>query len=158
MHLIPDLVALFPVEADIAGFVLDAVGFDNGRQGSGNAFENGLVAAFFLKFELFPALFNLAGCFGLGVSEDMRMAVDQLLAKAVAYIFDVERRFFFTDLGIEDNVQEQVAQFFFDVIVVIFHDGIAQLVSFFDCIRTKAFVRLFTVPRTFHTKLVQNVE
>ena len=25
----------------------------------------------------------------------------------------------------EDNVQEQVAQFFFDVIVVIFHDGIA---------------------------------
>ena len=55
----------------------------------------------------------------------MRMAVDQFLAKAVAHVFDVERRFFFTDLGIEDNVQEQVAQFFFDVIVVIFHDGIA---------------------------------
>ena len=43
----------------------------------------------------------------------MRMAVDQFLAKAVAHVFDVERRFFFTDLGIEDNVQEQVAQFFF---------------------------------------------
>ena len=51
----------------------------------------------------------------------MRMAVDQFLAKAVAHVFDVERRFFFTDLGIEDNVQEQVAQFFFDVIVVKAH-------------------------------------
>ena len=55
----------------------------------------------------------------------MRMAVDQFLAKAVADILDIESFFFLADLGVKDDVQEQVAQFFFDVIVVIFHDGIA---------------------------------
>ena len=32
VHLIPDLVALFPVETHVAGFVLDAVSFDYGRK------------------------------------------------------------------------------------------------------------------------------
>ena len=34
----------------------------------------------------------------------MRVAVDQFLAKTVAYGFDVERLLLFADLGVKDNV------------------------------------------------------
>ena len=45
---VPNLVALFPVEAYVARLILDAMGFNDRGQRSRDAFEYGFVTAFFL--------------------------------------------------------------------------------------------------------------
>ena len=109
MNFIPYLVALFPIETYVAGFILDTVGFYDRREGSWDAFQYGFVATFFFQFYLFPTLFYFLGRIGGCVTKYMRMAEDELLAKAVAYVFDVEGFFLLAYFCIEDDMQEQVA-------------------------------------------------
>ena len=115
-HFVPHLCTFFPIEADVAGFVLYAVGFDECRQCCGNAAQYRFVAVFFFGFKLFPILFDGFGGFGFHVAVDVRVAVDEFFDQCVAYVFDVEIARFAAHLGVEYDVQQHIAQLFFDVL------------------------------------------
>ena len=88
----------------------------------------------------------------------MRMAENQLIAQLVANIFDVKISCFRAYLSIESDVQQYVPQLFADFFLVIPHQGIAKFVSLFYGVGTQTFIRLFTVPGTFNTQFVENVQ
>ena len=85
---------------------------------------------------------------GNSVAKDVRVTVNQFLAKTVAYALDVEHLLLLSYLGVKNNMQQQISQLLLYLIIVVTNDGIAQLVCFFYCVGTKAFVGLLPVPRT----------
>ena len=86
------------------------------------------------------------------------MTVNQLLTQGIAHVGDVKFALLVTDFGIKDDVQQHVAQFLADFIVVLAHDSIGKFHGFLDGVGTQALVGLFAVPRALHAQLVQNVE
>jgi len=158
LHFVPYLFALFPVEADVADFVLNPVRLHQRGQRVGHAFQDSLISAFLLQLQFFPVLFYLASGLSLSLAKDMGMAIDELLAEAVAYVLDVERPLLLAYLGIEDDMQQEVSQLFLDVLIIFPHQGFAQFIRLLDGIRPQAFVRLLPVPRTFHSQFVKHVQ
>ena len=157
-HFVPDVFFLFPVEAHGARLILHAVGFDERGEAARDAGEHGLVAVFFLTFELLPVLDHLARRLGLHVAVDVGVPVDEFVAKHVADVGDVEVARFGADFGVEDDVQQQVAQFLGDVVHVVRQDGVGQFIGFFDGIGPQAVHRLFAVPRAFFAQIVHHVQ
>ena len=63
-HLIPYVFLLFPVEANVAGLILNAVSLDERGQRFRHAAQHSLVAMLFLLLDLLPGNFHI-GCFTL---------------------------------------------------------------------------------------------
>ena len=88
----------------------------------------------------------------------MWMSENQLIAEFVADIGDVEVSCLRAYLGVEDDVEEHVAELLADVILVILDDGISQLVGLLNRIGAQALVGLLTVPRALLPQVVHDVE
>ena len=86
------------------------------------------------------------------------MAIDQLLAEGVADVLDVVLAFLLADLGVKNDVEQQVAQLLFDLLGVIFEDGLAQFKGLLDGVCAEALARLHAVPRAFLPQVVHDVE
>ena len=82
---------------------------------------------------------------------DVRMAEDELIGRAVANVDNIEITLFFTDAGIEADVQQHVAQFLANFVFIVLHQGICQFKSFFNRVWAQAFVCLLLIPRTVLT-------
>jgi hypothetical protein len=103
-------------------------------------------------------VFHLAGAAGLRLAEDVRMAEDELVAKGVADVGNVKFLLLFANLGIEDDVEQDVAKLLLEVFVVARDDGGTEFVGFFDGVGAERFVGLLAVPRTLLAQLVEDVE
>ena len=88
----------------------------------------------------------------------MRMAEYELVAKLVSSPGSVELLLFRPDLGVEANVQQHVAQFLADVLLVVVHEGIAQLIGFFDGVGAQALVGLLAIPGAFDAQFIEHVQ
>ena len=64
-HLVPYVLFLFPIEADITRLVLNTVSLDERRQSFRHAAQHALVTVFLLQFDLFPILAYLTCRVGL---------------------------------------------------------------------------------------------
>ena len=107
-HLVPDLLATVPVEAYASGLVLNAIGLNERRQGFGHSAEHAFVASLLCDLQLFPVLENLVNrnlalldTLGLG-AENVGMAIDELVAKFVADIGNIEIACLAAYLGIDE--------------------------------------------------------
>jgi hypothetical protein len=89
------------------------------------------------------------------LSENMWVAKYQLVVERIGYVGDIKLILFVGNLGIEQNVEQHIAEFLFDIGGVIAGESLSELIDFFDCVRAQALVGLFGIPRTAHT---QNVE
>ena len=108
---------------------------------------------------MFPILFHFV-CVAVDVhfAENVGVAEDKFVVEGVGNVGNVEIAFLFADFGVEEDVEQQVAQFFADVHGIVVKEGVAEFVGFFDSVGTKRFVGLFTVPRTFHAEDVEGVD
>ena len=88
----------------------------------------------------------------------MRMTIYKLLAQTVAHISDIELPFFVAHLRIEHDVKQQVSQLFANFGMFVLQNSIAQLIHFLNRLRPQTLVGLFSVPRAFHPKFIQDVE
>ena len=86
----------------------------------------------------------------------MRMAVDQFLALPVNDRGDIEGAQLLPDLGIEDDVQEDIAQLLPDLRKVPVDDRVRQFIGLFNGQVAQRFQRLFLVPGTLSAKLVHD--
>ena len=88
----------------------------------------------------------------------MRVTENQLVAQLVANVSHIEGALLFANLRIEDNVEENITQFFANVQLVILQKGFAQFISFLNCVGTQRLICLFSVPRTLFAEVVHHVE
>ena len=84
----------------------------------------------------------------MNVAENMGVAAHHLFADAVGHFVKGEHFALFSQLGMEYHLQEEVAQFFFEVFVVRSVDGVDNFVTFFNEIFAEREVILFFIPGT----------
>lgn len=149
------------VHADAGGFLLQADGFDQRGQTGRHPVEDG--AASFVHLELLPA-FALVG---VGV-EDEGVAADEFVGDGVEDVGGREAAFFVGYLGVEEEVHEEVAEFFFEFGVERVggravgrvgeaEDGFAEFVGFLDGEVAQALDGLDAVPRALAAQDVEGV-
>ena len=85
---------------------------------------------------------------GDGRAEDVRMAVDHLLRDPLDDFDEVEAGLVRADLGIEDDLQQDVTQLFHDGRIVAGVDRFQKLVGLFERVGLDCFERLHAVPGT----------
>ena len=76
------------------------------------------------------------------------MTENQFLAEAITNVRNVKRFLLGADFGIETNVQQNVAQFFANFVVVLLDESVAEFIDFFNGVGTQALVGLLPVPGT----------
>jgi hypothetical protein len=123
-------------EAGFSGFLDEFFDAEEGGQVSGNAVEGGgafVACAGFLGFlDAVPLGPDGLGGAGLGGAEDVRVSADEFLVERAADVVEIESAAFLGQLGMEYDLEEEVAEFFGEQGVVAGFDGIEQFVDFFD--------------------------
>ncbi len=76
------------------------------------------------------------------VAEDMGVAELQFAGQRFNDVFDGEALRFAGQLGVEDYLKQEIAQFFFHVRIVFFADGLLQLLRLFKEVFEQGFVSL----------------
>ena len=99
-------------------------------------------------FDLLPVCPDLIDTLHFDIAEDMRMTADQFFRDVPRHLVKVEGAAFLGQLAVEDNLQEQIAEFVEHLVVVARFDGIHQFIDFLDGVESQRFMVLFAVPRT----------
>ena len=86
------------------------------------------------------------------------MTIDQFGVQGIADVGDVKRTFFLSDLGVEKDMEQNVAEFLTDIGVVFVYKGVAKLIDLLYGVRTQGFIGLFGIPGTFYTQNVERVD
>src|SRR5690606_6349306 len=94
-----------------------------------------------------PIPFHFLLILDIGITVDMGMSPDELLTQAIDDRRDVKSFFFRPNLGVENNVQQDIAKFFFNFNHILFQYGIRKLESLLDGQMTQTFNGLLAVPR-----------
>ena len=106
--------AVGPVESDRACLLRDSLRADQRGQTGGDA-ADGAARSFALRLALvgldpLPVLHHLAGAGNADVAEDVRVPPGQFFRDGVAHRREVELPLLARDAGLEDDLEEQVAQ------------------------------------------------
>ena len=158
VEFVEDAVDVVPVKADASGSTCELVALEKSGEGGGDAVQEGLgggrrnrrgqrLRETLLFFDDFPVAEDLGGVFGALLAEDVGVAANHFLVNFVDDVGDGEAAFFLCDLGVEENLEKQVAEFFAELGVVGGFEGVKDFVGFFNKIRAKSGVSLFAVPR-----------
>ncbi len=112
-----------------------------------DTFFGGALLAF-LHFQSFPVALDLGRGVSLHVSKHMRMTIDQLAGEPIENVIDGKRRLLFRHLGVEQNLQQEIAQFAREFGPVAVFDGFQDLVCLFQCVGLDGIKGLFAIPGT----------
>jgi hypothetical protein len=102
---------------------------------------------FFRLLDPLPVRPDLIDVLHLHIAEDVRMAANQLVRNVSRDLFEVERPAFEGELTMKNHLQQQIAQFLLNFMVVARFDGIHELIDFLDRVVTQRHVVLLAVPR-----------
>ena len=89
----------------------------------------------FLLFDPFPMLDDFFGIRGLGIAEDMRMTADQFFGEIPEDGGQFEAILVTSDLGIQDDLKQQISEFLLQHGVIIGIDCFEKFVSLFQRMR-----------------------
>ena len=102
----------------------------------------------FLALDDFPVGVHLADAADLHLAEHVRVPAAHLLADRPGGVLDVERAAFFGELAVEDDLEQEVAQFVAHLAVVAGVHRIKEFRAFLGKVFLQRGVRLLAVPRT----------
>ena len=146
LHLRPYILALLPVEARGGRLLAHAEGLHHGGQRAGHAAQRTALAVLLAQLQRFPILLYGVGRVGMDIAVDMRMAIDQLVAQGIDRRRIVEGTGLLTQLGIEYDMQQQVADLLLDPLQIVVQNGICQLIGLLDGIVSQRIESLLPVP------------
>ena len=135
-----------PVEADSGGFLLDVGRADEGGQGAGNILHDGGSGTLFLALDLFPLPEDGLGVACFGIAEDMRVTPDKFLAGVAGGIFKGEGTTFGGQIGVENDLKQNVAEFLAQIGIIGFGNGVDGFAGFLEESGAEGFVGLLAVP------------
>ena len=84
------------------------------------------------------------------------MAASHLFDDAARHVGEVETAFLAGDLGVEHDLEQQIAQLRFQFVPILAGDGIGNFVGFLDGVRHDGGVGLFPIPRTTVVGIAQS--
>jgi hypothetical protein len=90
----------------------------------------------------------LGGGFGFDVAEDVGVAANHFVVDFADDVVDGEAATFGGDLGVEEDLEEEVAEFFGEFGVVAGVESVEDFVGFFDEVGAEGGVGLLAVPGT----------
>ncbi len=144
----------FPIKAHLSGAPGQLVCLHERGEASGDAIEDrgnqlhwrgGFLLLF--RLQLRPVFQDLFGSVGFDRAENVRVPANHLVVDAGDYVRDVETSCFPGDIGVEEDLEEQVTEFFGQFFGVTLFDGIQDLVGLLDQEGLERVVGLFAVPR-----------
>ena len=97
-------------------------------------------------FDLLPVGPDLVDILDAHITEHMRMAADQFVGDVTRHLVEIERAAFAAQLAMEDDLQQQIAEFLGQFMIIARFDGIDQFVDFFDRMPAQRTMILFPVP------------
>jgi len=100
----------------------------------------------FLFFQEFPVAEDLGGGFCSDIAEDVGMATNHFVVDFADDVGDGEAAGFGGDLGVEENLEEEVAEFLGEFGVVARVEGVENFVGFLDEVGAEGGVGLFAIP------------
>lgn len=100
-----------------------------------------------LLLDDFPVTEDFGGVLGTLFAEDVGMAANHFFVDFADDVGDGEAALFLSDLGVKEDLEEEIAEFLGKFGVIRGIEGIEDFVGFFDKIRAKRGVSLFAVPR-----------
>ena len=105
-----------------------------------------LLGLAFLLFDLFPVAEDVGGGLGGGGAEDVGMAANHFRVDFADDVGDGEAFFFVSDLSVEEDLKEEIAEFLGELGVVSRVESVKDFVGFFDEIGAKSGVGLLAIP------------
>ncbi len=102
---------------------------------------------FLFGLDLRPQAFDLLRCQVTRVAKDMRMAPDQFLVDRLDDVAEIERALLLRHARVEDDLEQEIAELFAQVIEVAARDRVSDLVGFLDGVRRDGSEILLEVPR-----------
>ncbi len=134
---------IVPVEADLAGLLLQLERAGQGGQGDRHAGERtrslgrraaARLGAFglLLGLDAVPQAFDRLGRKPARLAEHMRMPADQLGGDGLDHVAEVERALLLRHAGVEHDLEQEVAQFVPQVDEIAARDRVGDLVGFLD--------------------------
>lgn len=100
-----------------------------------------------LGFDYFPVAEDFGGVFSALFTEDVGVAANHFFIDFADDVGDGEAAFFASNLGVKEDLEKEVAQFFSEFGVIGTFKCIEDLVRFFDEIGAESSVGLFAIPR-----------
>jgi hypothetical protein len=89
---------------------------------------------------------NRLGIIEIHVAENVGMTPDQLVIDAPGHVIEIEVAPLIGQLGMEDHLQQDIAQFLAHVLHIIAVNGVQQLAGLVDERLTQGLVGLLAVP------------
>jgi hypothetical protein len=132
----------FLLEVDGADFA----GLEEGGHGVGDAVEDALAFRLFGRLNLVPLVEDGFSGVRLGVAEDVGMAADELFVDSAEGLSDVEEALFGGHLGVEDGLEQEVAELFAEAGPVAFVDRVEDLIGLFESVFLDGVEGLFPIP------------
>jgi hypothetical protein len=86
------------------------------------------------------------GVGGINVAENVRVAADEFLARLAGGVLQSEGSAFGGEIGVEDDLEEEITEFFAEVGVIRVADGVDRLAGFLEESGAEGFVGLLAVP------------
>ena len=126
------VVQLGPIKIDARDLLLRFLRADQRGQRIRQVSQKMRVASFLLMFDALPLTNDRTGIRRVTVAENMRMPPDQFFGNFPQYAIDIESAGFPGHLGVHNDVQQEVAEFFSKVFVVVVSNRSQQLVCFLD--------------------------
>ena len=147
-HLLQRPRRIRPVEADPGRALLDVLGGGQGRQAPGPPVEHGAAPAGRLApLDGLPLGERLAGGADRAVPEDVGVATDHLRHEVAQELGHRELAALVRDLGVEDDLEEEVAELAGELLEVAGVDRRRGLVRLFDEVGADVGEGLLAVPR-----------
>jgi hypothetical protein len=98
----------------------------------GDAGQQRVIGLFFLLLECLPVVDYLSGILHLLRAEDMRVTMNQLVIDAPDNILDGELTSLSSNLSLQDNMQEKVAEFLAKLRGIAFIEGFQHLIALLE--------------------------
>jgi len=137
-----------PIKARPGGAALQVLGIEQGREGTGNPIQATLPGRLFLLLELVPAAEDLGRVAEFFPAEDVGVAADELVGQFAGDGLEIEGPPLAGELGVEEDMEEDVAQLLLEGVVIALVDGLEELVDLLKDHGAEGAMRLLLVPRT----------
>ena len=159
-NLVQHRAGVVPIEADGGGLALQRHRARQGRLARLDACQQRLGSSrlgrpargalgFLLRLDAVPYLLDMRGRQSpLAVGKDMRMPPDHLAGDRLNHIAKCKRILLFRHAGVVNDLEQEIAEFFAEIVEIATRDGVDDLIGLLDgvgCDRRKI---LFEVPRT----------
>ena len=136
-----------PVKTDPCGPFLQVLGEEKGGEMMGDPVQGAFPAGFFLLLELMPSLENLGGSGNPLFAKHVGVSANQFFRKFPGDGFQVEGSALFGQLGMENDMEQDIPEFLPEGVVVPFIDRLEEFVDLFQNHGAERSMGLLSVPR-----------